>query len=70
MIGILNLAIVNIGLQGHKIVKFSYRKDSQRSMNVKKDLSKLNLTDLDLGNTKISINQSLCPYYKLLWSKK
>ena len=70
MIGILNLAIVNIGTQGHKIVKFSYRKDSQRSMNVKKDLSKLNLTDLDLGNTKISINQSLCPYYKLLWSKK
>ena len=38
-------------------------------MKVKKDLSKLNLTDTDLGNTKIFINQSLCPYYKLLWSK-
>ena len=23
----------------------------------------------DLDNTKIFINQSLCPYYKLLWSK-
>ena len=25
-----------------------------------------NLKDIDLGNTKIFINQSLCPYYKLL----
>ena len=38
-------------------------------MKVKKDFSKLNLTDIDLGNTKISVNQSLCPYYKFLWSK-
>ena len=38
-------------------------------MKVKKDLSKLNLSDIDLGNTKIFINQSLCPYYKLLWSR-
>ena len=38
-------------------------------MKVKKDLSKLNLTDIDLGNTKIFINQSLCPYYKFLWSR-
>ena len=35
-------------------------------MKVKKDLSKLNLTDTDLSNTKIFINQSLCLYYKLL----
>ena len=38
-------------------------------MKVKKYLSKLNLTDTDLGNTKVFINQSLCQYHKLLWSK-
>ena len=38
-------------------------------MKVKKDLFKLNLADIDLGNTKIYINQSLCLYYKLLCSK-
>ena len=38
-------------------------------MKVKKDISKLNLTDIDLGNTKIFINQSLCPYYKIYQSK-
>ena len=39
-------------------------------MKVKKDLSKLNLTDNDLSNVKIIfVSQSLCPYYKLLWSK-
>ena len=37
-------------------------------MKVKKDISKLNLTDIDLGNTKIFINQSLCPYYKIYHS--
>ena len=69
MIRILNPAIVNTDSQGHKIVKFSRRKGSQQLMNIKKDLSKLNLIDIDLGNTKLNINQSLCPYYKLLWSK-
>ena len=38
-------------------------------MKVKKDVSKLNLIDIDIGNTKIIINQSFCPYYRLLWSK-
>ena len=38
-------------------------------MKVKKDLSKLNLTNIDQGNTKTFINQSLSPYCKLLWSK-
>ena len=42
-------------------VGFSHRKVCQQLMKVKKDLSKLNLTDIDLGNTKIFINQSLCP---------
>ena len=58
-----------VGSQGRTIVKFSHRKDCQQLMKVKKDLSKLNSTDIDLGNTKIFINQSLCPYYELLWSK-
>ena len=66
MIGILNPAI---GSQGRAIVKFSHRKDCQQLMKVKKDSSKLNLTDIDLGKTKIFINKTLCPYYKLLWSK-
>ena len=54
---------------GRTIVKFSHRKDCQQSLKVKKDLSELNLTDMDLGNTKIFINQSVCPYYTILWSK-
>ena len=39
-------------------------------MKVQNDLSELNMTVIDLSNTKIFINQSLCSYYKLLWSKK
>ena len=38
-------------------------------MKFKKDLFKLNLTDIDLDDAKIFINQSLCPYYKILRSK-
>ena len=38
-------------------------------MKVKKDLCKLNLTDKDLGNSKLFIDQTLCPNLKLLWSK-
>ena len=52
---------------GRKIIKFSHRKDRQQLMNVEKGLSKLNLTDIDLDNTKVYITQILCPYYKLLW---
>ena len=55
--------------QGRTIVKFSHRKDCQQLMKVKKDLFELNLTDIYLGNTKIFINQSVCPYYAILWSK-
>ena len=32
----------------------------------KKGISKLNLTDIDLDNTKIFFNQDLSPYYKLV----
>ena len=37
---------------------------------MKKDLKVLNMEDLDLPRgTKIYINQSLCPYYWILWSE-
>ena len=58
-----------VGSQGRMIVKLRHNKDYQQQMKVKKDLSKLNLTGVDLYDTKIYINQSLSPYYKLLWSK-
>ena len=51
-------------------VKFSKRKDCQHVSNFKKDLKKLTMEDLELpGNSKLFINRSLCPYYKMLWSK-
>ena len=52
------------------IVKFSRRKDCQHVWSVKKDLKKLTIADFKLpGNNKLFTNRSLCPYYKMLWSK-
>ena len=52
------------------IVKFSRRKDCQQVWQVKKDLQKMKMEDFDLpGSGKLFINRSLCPYYKVLWSK-
>lgn len=52
------------------IVKLSRRKDCLQMLSVKKDLQKLDMGELDLpAGTKIFVNQSLCPYYKVLWSK-
>ena len=52
------------------IVKFSQRKDCQQVWQVKKDLQKLKMEDVELtGSNKLFINRSLCPYYKVLWSK-
>ena len=52
------------------IVKFTRRKDCKQILKVKKDLRNLDMEDLDLSRgTKIYINQSLCPYYRILWSK-
>ena len=45
--------------QGLTIIKFSHRKDCQQLMKVKKELSKLNSTDIDLGNAKIFIKVSI-----------
>ena len=58
-----------VGSQGRTIAKFIHRKYCQQLMKVRKNLFILNLTDIDLGNTKIFINQSLYSYYKILWSK-
>ena len=52
------------------IVKFTRRKDCKQVLQVKKDLKDLIADDLDLPRgTKIFVNQSLCPYYRILWSK-
>ena len=52
------------------IVKFSRRKDCGQIMSVKKDLKHLKMQDVGLpGNCSIFINTSLCPYYRMLWSK-
>ena len=52
------------------IVKFSRRKDCQRVLSVKKNLQKLKMEDIRLtGDNKVFINHSLCPYYRVLWSK-
>ena len=50
--------------------KFSSRKDCEHTMHVKKELKDLDSTDLDLpAGTKLSINDSLCSYYRVLWSE-
>ena len=59
-----------VGRQNNVIIKFSRRKDCQQVFSVRKDLSKLDMSEVDLPEgTNIYINQSLCPYYKSLWSK-
>ena len=51
------------------IVKFVNRKDCLQILRVKKELKSLDPTELDFPeNTKIFINESLCPYYRGIWS--
>ena len=39
-------------------------------MSVKRDLRKVKLEDIGLrGSNSIFVNPSLCPYYRMLWSK-
>ena len=52
------------------IVKFSKRKGCQAVLENKKKLK--NLSNEELGvetNSKVFVNESLCTYYKLLWSQ-
>ena len=52
------------------IIKFSGRKDCKQVIQAKKELKDLNTDDLDLPRgTKIFVNQSLCPDYRMLRSK-
>ena len=52
------------------IVKCVNRKDFLQILRVKKELESLNPTDLNFpDNTKIFINESLCPYYRGIWNK-
>ena len=49
------------------IFKFSQQKDCQR---VKKDFQKLKMDEFDLPRSNtFFINRSLCPCYKVIWSK-
>ena len=50
------------------IVKFLRRKDCKRVLRCKKDLQNVNMSNLDVPDgTKLFINESLCPYCKVLW---
>lgn len=52
------------------IVKSSGRKDCNQVMPVKRDFRKVKLEDVGLRESNpIFINQSLHPYYRMLWSK-
>ena len=50
------------------IIKFSRRKDADNVRKAKKKLKSANLSSLGINNP-VYINDSLCNYYKLLWSK-
>ena len=48
------------------IVKFSRKKDCQQVWDVKRDLRKIKMEDIDLpGQNKLFINKRLSPYYKV-----
>ena len=52
------------------IVKFSRRKDCQNVLNKKKEFRKLGMEEIGfLEDNPIFVNQSLCTYYRVLWSK-
>ena len=56
--------------KGQTIVKFGKRKVSRQVLSVRKDLNKVKMSDIDLtGKSKLYINQSLHPYYRMLWFK-
>ena len=60
-----------VGNTGQTTVKFARRKVSKQILSIKKDLSKITMENVPLtGGNKIYINQSLCLYYRMLWSKR
>ena len=51
------------------IVKFSKKKDCKQALSVKNDMKNISMADPGFeGNGSIYISQSLCSYYKMLWS--
>ena len=51
-----------VGERGITIAKFYKRKMSKQVLNVKKDLTKLSMKDMQpAGHDKLYIDQSLCP---------
>ena len=55
-----------VGKRDHTIVKFCKSKVSKHVLNVRKDLTKLLMEDLQLtGQGELHINQSPCPYYRV-----
>ena len=60
----------SVGNKGPTIIKFGKRKVSRQVLSVRKDLNKVKMSDIDLtGQSALHISQSLCPYYRMLWSK-
>ena len=60
----------HVGNKGQTIIEFGKRKVPRQVLSVRKDLNKVKMSDIDLtGQSTLFINQSLCPYYRMLWSK-
>ena len=58
------------GSKGRVVLKLSKRKDAQKIKLNKKKLKNIDHKKIGLSSgTKVFINESLCGYYKLLWSK-
>ena len=52
------------------IVTFSLQKDYQNALKVKKVFRKLDMKEIGFPeDNPIFVNQSLCTYYRVLWSK-
>ena len=58
------------GSKGKVILKLSKRKDAEKIKSNKKKLKNIDHKKIGLSSgTKVFINESLCGYHKLLWSK-
>ena len=59
-----------VGNKSQTLIKFGNRKVSRKVLSVRKDLNKIKMSDIEItGQSTLYINQSLCPYYRMLWSK-
>ena len=59
-----------VGNKGQTIIKLDTRKVSRQLLYVRKDLNKVKMNNTGLTEqSTLYINQSFCPYYRMLWSK-